>query len=94
MRVFDFYSTARPQVLLQETSQPRPDTLLGLAEFAGLGLLVQNLQRVGVALLLEVLLDFAEFLAELAVQDLWCNVERSLLSPRASQDIPGCTRCP
>ena len=67
---------------LQETREPRPYPFLSLSEFRCFGLLVQDVQRVGVTLLLQVLLDLAELLAELSVQHLGtprCKQQRLIM---------------
>lgn len=57
-------------LLSQKTCKTRPHPLLSLPQLASLGLLIQDLEGVSVALLLQVLLNRAELLLELAVQHL------------------------
>jgi hypothetical protein len=53
---------------LQKPGQPRSDAFLSLDKLHLLRSSVQLIQRVGTALLVEIILDLAESLAELAIQ--------------------------
>lgn len=57
-----------PHLSLKKSRETRPHPLLSLTELGSLRLRVQDVERVRVALLLQVVLNLAELLAELAVQ--------------------------